>query len=206
MKFSTPIRFLTTALGATQALGKNEGFEVRLRDIESAGDAPLTQNSTASAPTPSAPANATSAIEPFDLSNSLNLTDLPTEADWIIPVSHAACTEWTLGGPEIRAAIEDVVVWNNQGHTVPSKYVHWELEGWVGTYICNCKLRYRDHAPGSEMWEFYARLVKWCGVGHSGWIFSKKWEKGWAVTARDYVVTKNPKKGLCPPYCAITID
>ncbi|KAI0882614.1 uncharacterized protein GGS22DRAFT_169884 [Annulohypoxylon maeteangense] len=145
--------------------------------------------------------NDTTEIDWFNLDNSIELSEMPDRKDWVIPVSHAWCATWDIKDVNVRGSIQRTIRWNNRGNKVHRKYVHWELDGQVGTYVCDCKWEYRDKATSWEMWEFYERMIEWCGEGRAGWIFSKKWEKGYAVTTRDRIMYTRPRKSLCPKFC-----
>lgn len=87
---------------------------------------------------------------------------------------------------------------------IETKTLHYELADEAGAYVCNCKYCCIDRVPASEMWEFYDRLSAGCGGrGRSGWIFSKEWDKGYAVTSAEYIDKKRTKANLCPPNCAV---
>ncbi|KAI1460983.1 hypothetical protein F4805DRAFT_416200 [Annulohypoxylon moriforme] len=224
MRFSTK-SLLITGLAATQALSKMipRGFEVRLRDTLSdaappaqdsgeldydpptEGYDPLNEPATDTSGTvilgPPAYNHTDNDFQWFNLNDSMEISEMPDKKDWVIPVSHAMCQQWDLKDVNARGAVEQIVLWNNRGGKVGHKYVHWEVDGMYAIFVCDCKWQYRDKAPAWEMWEFYERLIEWCGEGRGGWIFSKKWEKGYALSTRDKVVFKEPKKALCPSFC-----
>ncbi|KAI2467799.1 hypothetical protein F4781DRAFT_433026 [Annulohypoxylon bovei var. microspora] len=206
MRISTATRLLLMGLGATQALGRmvpwDKRFEMHPRSAEP--DIAPAQNEISPVPEPPPELNETMAFQTFELENSLNVSELPDKGHWIIPVSHAACSHWDVKDINVRGSIQNIVIWSNEGNTVGQKFLHWDVDGMVGAFVCNCKWNYRDSEPSSEMWEFYERLVTWCGQGRSGWMFSKKWEKGWSIATRDYILFKEPKKFLCPTYCCWT--
>ncbi|KAI1206205.1 uncharacterized protein F4807DRAFT_463969 [Annulohypoxylon truncatum] len=140
-------------------------------------------------------------FEWFNLDNSIEVSEMPNRSDWVIPVSHSWCSSWDIKDVNARGSIQEIIMWNNRGNKVKSKSVHWELDGMVGAYVCDCKWGYFDKATAWEMWEFYERMIEWCGEGHAGWIFSKKWEKGYAISTRDKILYTKPKKTLCPKFC-----
>ncbi|KAI0900701.1 hypothetical protein F4806DRAFT_165513 [Annulohypoxylon nitens] len=137
----------------------------------------------------------------FDLENSIEITEMPDRSEWVIPVSHAFCSGFDLKDVNVRGSLEQIVLWGQRGNKIGTKWLHWEIDEMVGAFVCDCKWNYSDEVPASEIWEFYERLIEWCGEGRAGWIFSKKWEKGWAVATRDKIQYKSPKKLLCPWYC-----
>ncbi|KAI0142271.1 hypothetical protein F4776DRAFT_500318 [Hypoxylon sp. NC0597] len=209
MKTSTVMRHIVAALTATQALGKgftkNEGFEVRVRNVSASSDEASAQATTTALPEATTAATGMT-MDMLDLSDDSkfavsNDSDVSSARAWEIPVSHSACTGWALRTTDLTDAIRNLINWSNRGNRLLGKSVHYEIAGGTGAYACNCKLTYEDELPERELAEFYERLTLWCGHGRSGWIFSKKWEKGFAVDAMFAVVTKRPARGLCPPFC-----
>ncbi|KAI1659334.1 hypothetical protein F4813DRAFT_388041 [Daldinia decipiens] len=124
-----------------------------------------------------------------------------TDPGFIIPVSHWGCTRSKMRASDMKEAVQRMINWSEAGGRVWGKSIHIELQAHAGTYLCNCKTQYLDSAPATEMWEFYERLRVYCGEGSSGWIFSKKWDKGYAINTRDHVANRHPKKLLCPLFC-----
>ncbi|KAI0130759.1 hypothetical protein F4814DRAFT_403572 [Daldinia grandis] len=126
----------------------------------------------------------------------------PEEApDYIIPVSHWGCTRSRLRVIDMEAAVRQTIDWSTEGGRVHGKSLHIEMQDSASIFLCNCKYQHADSAPASEMWEFYNRLRVNCGEGRTGWIFSKKWEKGFGFDTKSHVANKHPKRNLCPPLC-----
>ncbi|KAI0843562.1 hypothetical protein F5Y06DRAFT_255271 [Hypoxylon sp. FL0890] len=214
MKASTALRHIVAALTVTQALGrpviKDLEFEVRTGDIKSDEDGALAQKDTSPYFSVPPETDESKSMETLDLSNdskyaifneswpSNNMSTL----EWEIPVSHAGCSGWGLQVWEIVDSIQKLVDWSDNGGGLIEKSVHYEISGYASAYACNCKWKYTDKVPMREMREFYERLVSYCGYGQSGWIFSKKWEKGFAVEPKCKVDMTRPIANLCPPWCA----
>ncbi|KAI0851995.1 hypothetical protein F5Y00DRAFT_228365 [Daldinia vernicosa] len=144
--------------------------------------------------------NATNYLETF---GSYNNTVSATNPNWTIPVSHWGCTRAKLRRDDIKETIQLMIDWSSRGGGVWGRDYHIELQPQAAAYLCNCKIRGLDYAPENEMWEFYERLRINCGEGWTGWIFSKRWEKGWAVHTRTYVDDFHPKRHLCPVFCCV---
>ncbi|KAI4868825.1 hypothetical protein F4820DRAFT_89331 [Hypoxylon rubiginosum] len=209
MKISIIFRRIIAALGATLVFGKTNSLEIEAEKNDTNGDNTLSPNKMA--PTLEVPAagNRTTSkfVELFDLDNA-NTGPMrqDTMDDWIIPVSHWACTEWTdLGDTPVRKAIQAMIDWSAKPlGWIQYKSMHYELADDAGAFVCNCKYCCIDRCPADEMWEFYERLRANCGgEGRSGWIFSKQWDKGYAVASADSIEKKRTKTNLCPPNCSV---
>ncbi|KAI0181240.1 hypothetical protein GGR52DRAFT_24908 [Hypoxylon sp. FL1284] len=200
MKPSTILRYIFATLAATPAQGRAKNESLSNDSV-----LPPTKTVTTAA---SVVENGAVARGPFvglfDLENSNISTGEGEPAHWTIPVSHWACTEWTeLGDSAIRKAIDAMVEWSTRPTGwIEFKSMHIETAGDAGVFVCNCKYCCNDRAPASEMWEFYERLGRNCGgPGRSGWIFSKRWDKGFAVVSKDYIDGKRTKTNMCPSNC-----
>ncbi|KAI2632261.1 hypothetical protein GGR54DRAFT_26912 [Hypoxylon sp. NC1633] len=195
MKPSRILRHIIAALFSTLAFGKR--VDNRLRG----------QNNNA-VPTVSepAPANATHTGEMFDLdvahANNVSTPGFndPGRPDRI-PVSHWGCTGVSLRPREIRGALDAIVAWSDAGNRLEGKSLHVEKYEGVGAWVCNCKWFDYDSAPNDEVYEFYDRLMAHCGRGRSGWLYSKQWDKGYAVDTDKHVDSKHPQALLCPQNC-----
>ncbi|OTA80950.1 hypothetical protein M434DRAFT_17526 [Hypoxylon sp. CO27-5] len=216
MKTSTVVRHIVAALTVTQASGrwitKNEGFEFRVRNVSASEHEASMQNTTTTTtttimPEATMPANRTT-MDMLDLSDEFSKFAVSNDSDmhamgWEIPVSHSSCTGWSLRPLDITDSIQKLINWSDRGGRLIGKSVHYEVSGGASAYACNCKLRYDDELPERELAEFYQRLTLWCGHGRSGWVFSKKWEKGFAMDTAFTVTAKKPVRGLCPPFCCL---
>ncbi|KAI1781267.1 hypothetical protein F4818DRAFT_398555 [Hypoxylon cercidicola] len=207
MKASTIFRRIIAALGATLVLGEKDGFAIEAKKNDTNGDNAPSQGEIG--PVLEIPAdNRTTGrfVELFDLENASNHTRGQIPDSWVIPVSHWGCTEWTnLGDIPIRKAIQAMIDWSAKPlGWLHAKSIHYELVDDVGAFVCNCKYCCFDRAPEDEMWEFYERLRANCGgEGRSGWIFSKEWDKGYAIASSESIDKKRTKTNLCPPNCSV---
>ncbi|KAI1406944.1 hypothetical protein F5Y13DRAFT_143958 [Hypoxylon sp. FL1857] len=210
MKLSTVVRPIVAALSVPQVFGKgvtrDEGFKAYTREVDTTEtqDKAPEQNTTDLVPGIHMYPEGTT-MDMLDLENEGNYTiinDTVTPYDWVIPVTHMGCTGWILRQSDITDSIQKLVDWSLRGGVVVGKGLHIEMTGATGAFACNCKWNYDDHLPESEMREFYERLTMWCGHGRSGWIFSKKWEKGYAVASKFWIKSKKPIRFVCPAYCA----
>ncbi|KAI1767013.1 hypothetical protein GGR53DRAFT_463759 [Hypoxylon sp. FL1150] len=215
MKITIIFRHIIAAVGATLVLAKPNELEL----VTGSNDTNGNNTNTAATTIPSAPLHLndnSTTMWHFDLASSntgpMAHTSEHEHGDWVIPVSHWACTEWPdLGDLPMRSAISALVKWGSSPwHWIDTKTMHYEMGddfggpyGAAGAFVCNCKLCCIDRVPASEMWEFYERIRANCGVGRSGWIFSKKWDKGYAVTSSKYIDDKRTKTNLCPPNCSV---
>ncbi|KAI1381587.1 hypothetical protein F4677DRAFT_440802 [Hypoxylon crocopeplum] len=193
MRPSAILRRFAAALGTAQVFSKEtsekDEFDLRVK---------RTENETLLQPNPKLD---------FDLDSTNytvwdNTDNLDTQ--YLIPVSHSACTHMELDPEEIRASIHVLIDWSASDpgrHKVKPKSQAVATIGGAGAYLCNCKFWWYDAAPADEMWEFYVRLARMCGDGQSGWLFSEKWDKGYAVASSQYIDDMKPPENLCPPYC-----
>ncbi|KAI2775934.1 hypothetical protein F4815DRAFT_375576 [Daldinia loculata] len=188
MKGSTIFLHITTILGTSHALGIQMPRE----------DMPKAQNDTRYMSTISAGENASHHPGEFEF-NPINASE--ADPRFVIPVSHWGCTRSKLRRDDMKEAIQRMIDWSKGGGRVWGRSIHIELQDRAATFLCNCKDQYVDSAPDSEMWEFYQRLRVHCGEGWSGWMFSKKWNKGFAIDTRNHVANRHPKKLLCPLFC-----
>ncbi|XXG96915.1 hypothetical protein Hte_003206 [Hypoxylon texense] len=215
MKISTIFRRIIAALGATLVFGKTNrlGIEAEKNDTNGDNALPPPDDKIAPVLNVTATGNRTTSngsskfVKLFDFANA-NKGPMrqDTMDQWIIPVSDWACTEWTeLGDAPIRKAIQAVVDWSAAPlGWIDYKSMHYELADGAGAYVCNCKYCCVDRCPAGEMWEFYERLRANCGgPGRSGWIFSKQWDKGYAVASADHIDGKRTKTNLCPSNCSV---
>ncbi|KAI2611280.1 uncharacterized protein GGS25DRAFT_519582 [Hypoxylon fragiforme] len=207
MKPSTLIQRLVAPLSATRTLTSATPPQGRFAILTTEKDNTQNNNNNNS--------NDIITNPPFTLSDATLHTDtFPPPASWPnswkIPVSHSACTSWALPAARIRSAIGDIITWGDTPtpafpHPVPKliepRTWHLATVANATAYVCNCKWEHYDPVPADEMWEFYYRLVAMCGHGQSGWLFSKKWDKGFAVAATDWVEGMKPQLRICPPYC-----
>ncbi|KAI2624539.1 hypothetical protein GGS26DRAFT_202626 [Hypomontagnella submonticulosa] len=207
MKMSTILRYATTVLGVTGAISRKSRergrFELHASHNATDDDKAPAQNKTTILSENSTETSHKEFIQMFDFieANVYNNSRSDAEKGWVIPVSHAACTNWDLSTSEIRITVQMTIDWSNGGGKVVPRNFHKEIHGVAALYLCNCKWDWFDRAPRSEMAEFYERLVDMCGNGQSGWIFSKKWEKGYAVATKNYVLLPPTRENLCPPRC-----
>ncbi|KAI0385476.1 hypothetical protein F5Y04DRAFT_186351 [Hypomontagnella monticulosa] len=207
MRVSTILRYVIGAIGVTWAAGRRardgNPSEIHARQDTTDGDKALAQNTT------SFPSQNHTEPSDDDFSytiilseaNAYNDSDSDEKKGWVIPVSHQACTNWDLSVSEIRTVFQMTIDWSRGGGKVQPRTYHKEVFGISSLYLCNCKWDYWDRAPENEMNEFYERLVDMCGEGQSGWIFSKAWDKGYAVATKNYVLLWPTRKNLCPPRC-----
>ncbi|KAI1404411.1 hypothetical protein F4819DRAFT_504181 [Hypoxylon fuscum] len=206
MKVSIIIGPIITALGATFAVGVagKEGFEIRVRRNTTDGDKTLAADEAVPVLEVPTFTNATSlSDEMFDPADNSKIPDHMDPGTWKIPVSHWGCTGKYLGEFGMKKSMEKLVNWTLDEHWIEYKSIHYETVENTTTYVCNCKYCCRDKVPMSEMWEVYYRVKQNCGFAHSGWVFSKKWEKGYAFLDADYVDNKRTKTNLCPKNCSV---
>ncbi|KAI1139952.1 hypothetical protein F5Y05DRAFT_380574 [Hypoxylon sp. FL0543] len=215
MKSSTVLRHVLAALSATQAFGKEAtkraGLELGRRDAASGQYEALAQNATNPMPgmlqqTLSIPMGM---LDPNDTSPSRyymtfddSEPDNMTTTEWRIPVSHAGCTGIRMREDDITEVIQVLMDWSDRGLGLMQKSVHVEFLADIAGWACNCKWHYWDKLSMDEFREVYQRINTYCGRNVSGWVFSKKWEKGWAWDTRCFAVNKDSIMTLCPPGCA----
>ncbi|OTB16245.1 hypothetical protein K445DRAFT_317224 [Daldinia sp. EC12] len=121
---------------------------------------------------------------------------------WEIPVSHMSCTVWhNIQDADFVNSTQKMIAWSDKGNRIDGRSLHIESRNSAAVYLCNCKKHFQDSAPANEMWEFYKLIIIYCGKNRSGWIFSKKWEKGYALAYREYVINNGVQMYLCPPGC-----
>ncbi|KAF2967791.1 hypothetical protein GQX73_g5772 [Xylaria multiplex] len=127
-----------------------------------------------------------------------------------IPVAMIECMGHNLSEQDYLGAKEAMLTWaeNSADHIVPpgNYEAFWypnvtQGEG-VTWYICNCKLVARDKIPRWEIDEVQETLEEKCGKWQSGWVWSKKWEKGYNVVPTSWFRTKYLHYDrVCPKRC-----
>ncbi|KAL7625784.1 hypothetical protein AAE478_005007 [Parahypoxylon ruwenzoriense] len=134
--------------------------------------------------------------------NETNAGDSKGVARRDIPFETWGCFKAQLSAYEIEQIAVQTARWSDRGHRVKPRTIHEEFYGGAGLYLCNCKLFYADPAPEQEMREFVSIIADpvRCGPGKSGWLYSRHWQKSWAVADRLYVAN-NTNTDLCPPFC-----
>ncbi|KAI0905789.1 hypothetical protein F4823DRAFT_632362 [Ustulina deusta] len=124
-----------------------------------------------------------------------------------IPVNMKKCMGDTLSKKNYLTAKQLLVVWSEAGG-----YIHpggVQAMSYPGTknavtwYVCNCKLLHWDRVPEWELDDVQRILEEACGEWQSGWVWSKKWQKGFNVVPTEWYKNQiaNDKR-ICPPHCS----
>ncbi|KAK5635326.1 hypothetical protein RRF57_011038 [Xylaria bambusicola] len=134
-----------------------------------------------------------------------------------IPVTSKKCMGDQLEKEYFLGAKESMITWSDLGgRVVPGFYYGkscpedigstaccQEDEKGVTWYVCNCKLIWQDPVPRWELDEVQSILNETCGEWQSGWVWSKKWEKGYNVVPKQwYKVRVKDHLQICPPGCS----
>ncbi|TGJ81873.1 hypothetical protein E0Z10_g6890 [Xylaria hypoxylon] len=122
-----------------------------------------------------------------------------------IPVEMKKCMGHNLSEEYYLGAKENMVTWAYEKKITPTN-LHAEHypdnRHGVTWYICNCKIIFADEVPAWELDEVQQILAAECGEWQSGWVWSKKWQKGYNVVPTDWYMDKVEKlENLCPPGC-----
>ncbi|KAI1423350.1 hypothetical protein F5Y12DRAFT_798579 [Xylaria sp. FL1777] len=128
-----------------------------------------------------------------------------------IPVTSTKCMGHNLTDQRVNYfhAKWKLIEWQDKpGHWVPPGLYHYESapDNYTGVtwYICNCKYFYPDKAPAWELDQVQQILDDQCGQFQSGWVWSKKWEKGYNVVPTEWFKPRlriQRKKPICPRGC-----
>ncbi|KAI8629839.1 hypothetical protein F5Y19DRAFT_475285 [Xylariaceae sp. FL1651] len=125
----------------------------------------------------------------------------------LIPVSMMKCFDQDLDWEEYWHAKEVMVKWSESGKKLmpnswhAAKYPPYGQRG-VTIYVCNCKWFWRDSVPRGELDDMERILKQECGSNRSGWVWSKKWQKGFNVVPTEWFEPRVKKdKPICPPSC-----
>ncbi|KAI1866229.1 uncharacterized protein JN550_007617 [Neoarthrinium moseri] len=118
----------------------------------------------------------------------------------IIPVTDVGCGGDVLDPSDTAEAKKKMIRWDRAGNKVDQK--NWHPEYFNGTvwYLCNCKLFWRDGAPEEELNQVEQILSETCGPAHTGWVWSKPWQKAYNVASVKTISGKKPPH-LCPRHC-----
>ncbi|KAI1758307.1 hypothetical protein F4782DRAFT_477329 [Xylaria castorea] len=123
-----------------------------------------------------------------------------------IPVAMMKCMGDKFEKLNYLGAKNNMIDWSATGGAVMPGAYHSESfpdnRFGVTWYICNCKYFHKDKAPRWELDEVQRLLEEKCGEWQSGWVWSKKWEKGFNVVPTDWLRYKlEDGKDICPPHC-----
>ncbi|KAH8163628.1 hypothetical protein CIB48_g4597 [Xylaria polymorpha] len=106
-----------------------------------------------------------------------------------IPVTMMKCTNHILSEEDYLGAKEKMISWSaNGGRVYPGSY---QAKGFPDDrsgatwYLCNCKGAWADKAPRWELDYVQQILEEKCGKWQSGWVWSKKWQKGFNIAPTD---------------------
>ncbi|KAI3322950.1 hypothetical protein HD806DRAFT_536130 [Xylariaceae sp. AK1471] len=95
-----------------------------------------------------------------------------------------------------------MALWSEAGHKIHATGYHAETDQNVTWYICNCKLFWFDRVPRAELDDAESILDKKCGPNQSGWVWSKKWQKGFNVVPTDWFEHQVKEElNFCPKGC-----
>ncbi|KAI8944171.1 hypothetical protein F4801DRAFT_585703 [Xylaria longipes] len=123
-----------------------------------------------------------------------------------IPVAMTKCLGFTFSKQNYLGAKENMISWSEEKEGVYPGAYHAESypDSMFGVtwYLCNCKNIHVDKAPRWELDEVQRILEEKCGKWQSGWVWSKKWEKGYNVVPTDWFRYQlEDHKDICPPHC-----
>lgn len=81
--------------------------------------------------------------------------------------------------------------------------VHMQTAGTAVAFVCQCHGCHPATFPESEIREFYTIIVdEDCGPGRGGWVWSRQWNKGWAVASTNALMGPDDgPRSLCPWRC-----
>lgn len=122
------------------------------------------------------------------------------QARSFIPVSEVKCTGYNLDVRDVEVAKFKMMRWDLHGNKVWERGFHSEWYGSTCWYICNCKNTWRDGTPIKELDEAQRLIVEKCGEGHSGYVWSQPWNKGYNIASSE-AVGKAKVKEICPYGC-----
>ncbi|KAI0426698.1 hypothetical protein F5Y09DRAFT_350990 [Xylaria sp. FL1042] len=140
--------------------------------------------------------NSTSDIPPYETSGSQPK----------IPVTMKKCMGHNLSEQNYLRAKENMVEWSERrnGKVYPGS-AHAESypdkKSGVTWYVCNCKWLYADKVPRWELDYAQQILDIECGKWQSGWVWSKKWDKGYNVVPTKWYKAHEAIEKICPPHC-----
>ncbi|RWA06503.1 hypothetical protein EKO27_g8605 [Xylaria grammica] len=151
------------------------------------------------------PWNATKAVRPCAKPKRPEPTPVETRR---VPVTMKKCMGDDLNKEYFLAAKENLVDWSEEGNALIASSYHAESypddRRGVTWYICNCKWFARDTVPRWELDDVQRVLAEECGDWKSGWVWSKKWEKGYNVVPTEWFYDKRTSHlRLCPPLCIL---
>ncbi|KAI1638013.1 hypothetical protein F4809DRAFT_601810 [Biscogniauxia mediterranea] len=139
-------------------------------------------------------------IEP---STNQTLNSAPyAESTGVIPVKEWGChpDEPELNPVNIQKVKEDFALWSSKENRVFPNSIRIFSFGDTAWYICNCKTWYYDPAPIEELDDAQNIITRYCGRNRSGWVWSKKWNKGYNIVSFEFVKFAMHER-LCPKHC-----
>ncbi|KAI1354499.1 hypothetical protein F5Y01DRAFT_273011 [Xylaria sp. FL0043] len=123
-----------------------------------------------------------------------------------IPVTMKRCTGHKLSEQNYLRAKEQMIEWSEcrDGKIYPGS-AHTESypdkKSGATWYVCNCKWLYADKVPRWELDYAQQILETECGKWQSGWVWSKKWDKGYNVVPTEWFKAHEVIEQICPPHC-----
>ncbi|KAI0378041.1 hypothetical protein F5Y04DRAFT_284277 [Hypomontagnella monticulosa] len=121
-----------------------------------------------------------------------------------IPVTDVLCTENDLVEDDIMEARWTLFNWG-KSHRVPPKTVKVQVIRHAMWYQCNCKLWFSDPISSDELRHAQDLIFSKCGQFRSGHVWSKRWEKMYALLPLKAIVHMQKPSDLCPKGCAYSI-
>lgn len=117
----------------------------------------------------------------------------------LIPDPTVGCTGVTLNPENLEVAKEKAVRWGRSHHVASRAFQQWSY-GNATVWICNCKHAHPDPVREAELNSTFQILDEECGPNQSGWVWSKKWQKGF--NRDDPSPWRYVKKAqFCPSFC-----
>ncbi|KAI0602539.1 hypothetical protein F4775DRAFT_600540 [Biscogniauxia sp. FL1348] len=148
-----------------------------------------------------------SSLQPAETEVEVNTDQAPKSTSEIkrmgvIPVHDWGChpEEPKLNPINIQKVKEDFALWSSKENRVFPNSVKIFTWGDTAWYICNCKTWHYDPVPMEELNDAQSILTHYCGRDRSGWVWSKKWNKGYNLVSSDYVKYAL-HQDLCPKGC-----
>ncbi|TRX95510.1 hypothetical protein FHL15_003468 [Xylaria flabelliformis] len=123
-----------------------------------------------------------------------------------IPVAMMKCMGDKLDEMNYLTAKQNMFDWSDDGGYVKAGSMHFESypNNYTGVtwYICNCKWWNDDRVPRWELDSVQRILEAKCGEWQSGWVWSKRWDKGFNVVPTKWFRHNLEHGGrICPPHC-----